>query len=274
MGLVSSDDGWRMPDWLWERVDPLLPARPTHPLGCHRPRVSDRAAMDAILLVLRTGMQWNALNATEICSSSSAHRRFQEWERSGVFHEIWRQGLLDYDETIGIDWVWLSCDGATGKAPLGGEATGPNPTDRAKKGRRRSLLCEAAGIPIGVAHDSANRHDSKLLAPTLDSVPNQRPEPSAEHPQGLCLDGGYAYPWVNDLAAGRGYPAHIRRRSDEIQPLALEQVADDLLARHPLPLGHRGDSPLVSPWQEPTSLSAAVAGPSTRLRPTRSYTTL
>jgi len=57
MGLVSSDDGWRLPDWLWERVEPLLPAPPTHPLGCHRPRVSDRAAMDAILLVLRTGMR-------------------------------------------------------------------------------------------------------------------------------------------------------------------------------------------------------------------------
>jgi transposase len=76
--------------------------------------------MDAILLVLRTGMQWNALNATGICTSSSAHRRFQEWEQAGVFHEIWRQGLLDYDEQVGIDWAWLSCDGATGKAPLGG----------------------------------------------------------------------------------------------------------------------------------------------------------
>jgi transposase len=68
MGLVSSDDGWRMPDWLWELVEPLLPSRPAHPLGCHRPRVSDRAAMDAILLVLRTGMQWNALNAPGVCT--------------------------------------------------------------------------------------------------------------------------------------------------------------------------------------------------------------
>src|SRR4029453_14878570 len=76
MGLVSSDDGWRMPDWLWGRVGPLLPPRPAHPLGCHRPRVPDRAAMDAILLVLRTGMQWNALNATGICSSSPRHGRF------------------------------------------------------------------------------------------------------------------------------------------------------------------------------------------------------
>jgi putative transposase len=57
MGLVSSDDGWRLPDWLWERIAPLLPPAPWHPLGCHRPRVPDRDAMDAILLVLRTGMQ-------------------------------------------------------------------------------------------------------------------------------------------------------------------------------------------------------------------------
>lgn len=39
--------------------------------------------MDAILLVLRTGMQWNALTATGVCNSSTAHRRFQEWERAG-----------------------------------------------------------------------------------------------------------------------------------------------------------------------------------------------
>jgi transposase len=73
MGLVNRDDGWWIPDWLWERIEPLLPPRPAHPLGCHNPRVPDRSAMDAILLVLRTGMQWNALNATGICHSSSAH---------------------------------------------------------------------------------------------------------------------------------------------------------------------------------------------------------
>jgi hypothetical protein len=45
-------------------MEPLLPERPAHPLGCHNPRVPDRVAMNAILLVLRTGMQWNALSAT------------------------------------------------------------------------------------------------------------------------------------------------------------------------------------------------------------------
>jgi putative transposase len=160
MGLVDRDDGWRMPDWLWERVEPLLPPRPEHPLGCHNPRVPDRDAMDAILLVLRTGIQWNALNVTGICHSSSAHRRFQDWERAGVFHEIWRQGLLDYDSEIGIDWSWLAADGAMTKAPLGGPKTGPNPTDRAKGGRsaRSSRM-----LP-------ESRSDSTTTAPTATTT--------------------------------------------------------------------------------------------------------
>jgi putative transposase len=134
-GLVSSDDGWRIPDWLWEQIGPLIPPPPVHPLGCCRRRVPDRQIMNAILVVLRTGMQWNALDATGIANSKTAHRRFQEWERAGVFAEIWRRGLLDYDERVGIDWSWLAADGAMSKAPSGGAKTGPNPTDRAKRGQ-------------------------------------------------------------------------------------------------------------------------------------------
>jgi len=149
MGLIDRDDGWRMPDWLWEKIAPLLPLPPPHPLGTHRRRIPDRQVMNAILLVLRTGMQWNALRATGICNSSSAHRRFQEWERAGVFHEIWRQGLLDYDEVVGIDWSWLAADGAMTKAPLGGSATGPNPTDRGKKGRNVRFSARRQGSRSG-----------------------------------------------------------------------------------------------------------------------------
>ena len=144
MGLVVADDGWRIPDRVWAQMEPLLPEPPSHPLGCHRPRVPDRDAMNAILLVLRTGMQWNALAATGICSCSSAYRRFREWAEAGVFEQLWRQGLLRYDELTGIDWDWLAADGAITKAPLGGAKTGPNPTDRAKKGRSARSLSTPA----------------------------------------------------------------------------------------------------------------------------------
>ena len=120
----TTADPWRIPDELWAKIAPLLPPGKPHPLGCHNPRVDDRRAMDAILFRLRTGCQWNALNATGICSSSSAHRRFQEWTEAGVFEKLWTLGLQEYDELKGLDWAWQSMDGAMTKAPLGGEKNG------------------------------------------------------------------------------------------------------------------------------------------------------
>src|ERR1700756_140508 len=138
------DAGWRLPDALWAEMEPLLPPRPKHPLGCHNPRVPDRAAMDAIFFVLRTGCQWNALNQPTLCTSSSAHRRFQEWTAAGVFEAFWCAGLLVYDELTGIDWSWLALDGAMGKAPLGGGKNRPQP-DRSRQARGQALA--AGGRP-------------------------------------------------------------------------------------------------------------------------------
>jgi transposase len=171
--------------------------------------------MDAIFFALRTGCQWNALNGTGICSSSSAHRRFQEWTNAGVFRKFWKRGLIAYDRLKGIDWRWLSMDGAMTKAPLGGEKTGPNPTDRAKSGTKRSLLTEAEGIPVGLAVDAANRNDFKMFEDTVISTPIRRPRPTDRSQQGLCLDKGYDYAEVRSLARHFGFTAHIRTRGEE-----------------------------------------------------------
>ena len=133
--VTAYADKWRMPDDLWERIEPLLPPRKPHLLGCHNPRVDDRRAMDAIFFVLRTGCQWNALNATGICSSSSAHRRFQEWQAAGVFEKLWALGLKKYDALKGIDWAWQSMDGAMTKAPLGGGKNRPQSHRPGQEGR-------------------------------------------------------------------------------------------------------------------------------------------
>jgi putative transposase len=210
------DDGWRLPDVLWARMEPLLPPRPKHPLGCHTPRVPDRAAMDAIFFVLRTGCQWNALRETTICSSSSAHRRFQEWVAAGVFAAFWREGLLAYDAVRGIDWEWLALDGAMGKAPLGGEKTGRNPTDRGKRGVKRSVLTDGRGVPLGATIDGANRNDHKLMRPTLEAIPVRRPRPTRRRPQHLCLDKGFDYDEPRALAEEFGFTLHLRTRGEEV----------------------------------------------------------
>ena len=160
------DDGWRLPDALWAKMEPLLPARPKHPLGCHNPRVPDRSAMDAIFFVLRTGCQWNALRETGICSSSSAHRRFQEWAAAGVFAAFWREGLLAYEALKGIDWTWLALDGAMGKAPLGG---GKNRRQSHRPRQARGEALAADRQPRGAARGGDRRRQP------------QRPHADARH---------------------------------------------------------------------------------------------
>ncbi len=108
---------FRIPDEMWERIEPLIPApAKAHRFGGGRRRVPDREVLDGIFFVLRTGSQWRALDATAICNGATAHRRFQEWQQAGFFEALWEQALRDYDAGVGIDWAWLSIDGSMGKA--------------------------------------------------------------------------------------------------------------------------------------------------------------
>jgi putative transposase len=117
--------GFRISDALWAVLSPLLPEHPnTHRFGGGRPRVPDRRCADAIFFVLRTGGQWKALEATNLCARSTAHDRFQEWVEAGVFLRFWQAGVEQFDELCGIDWDWLSLDGTMTKAPLGGKKNG------------------------------------------------------------------------------------------------------------------------------------------------------
>jgi transposase len=130
--------------------------------------VPDRDALDAILFVLRSGCQWAALNQTRICSKSSTYRRFREWAGAGVFEALWSALLADPQTTL--EWDWLALDSEIVKAPKGGQASGSNPTDRAKSATKRSLCTDASGVPLSVAIDGANRHDVKLLERTLEGL--------------------------------------------------------------------------------------------------------
>jgi putative transposase len=126
--------------------------------------------------------------------------------------------LFEYDELHGIQWTWQAMDGAMTKAPLGGEATGKNPTDRAKLGTKRSVLTDGAGVPLGIVASGANTPDMKLVEATLASLPVERPTPTAADPQNLCLDKGYDFPQVRELVTAYGYTAHIPRKKKRNEP--------------------------------------------------------
>jgi putative transposase len=75
-------------------------------------------------------------------------------------------------------------------------------------------------VPIGLAVDGANRHDMKLGRATIESMVVERPEPTDEQPQGMCLDKGYDYDEVRDMLHAFGFTAHIRTRGEEAKKIA------------------------------------------------------
>jgi len=163
--------------------------------------------MTAILYVLRTGCQWNALPQV-YGSGKTAHRYFQRWVRAGVFKRMWQASLNAYDELKGIVWKWQAADGTLTKAPLGGEKTGPNPTDRSKTGTKRSLLVDEHGVPLGIVLSGANAPDGQWLESTLLAVPIERPDAEAT-PQHLCWDKAYSGEPCATVAESAGYTLHV-----------------------------------------------------------------
>src|SRR5258708_40028940 len=82
---------WEVSDAWWEQVRPLIPPAPSHAKGGRR-RMEDRKAFEAIVYVLRTGIQWTAL-PRELGASSTVHERFQEWERAGLSKALWQTAV-------------------------------------------------------------------------------------------------------------------------------------------------------------------------------------
>jgi putative transposase len=76
-------------------------------------------------------------------------------------------------------------------------------------------VVEAAGGPLGATIAGANVHDTKLLAATLEAIVVERPPPTAERPQHLCLDKGDDNPTGHETVAASQYTPPIRRIGEE-----------------------------------------------------------
>jgi transposase len=191
-------------DAVWTAIEALLPdIVDEHPLGCHRPRVSDRLCFRGILIRLTTGSSWVDVEAIleHQVSDTTLRARRDEWITAGVFDALKTEALAAFDRIIGLDLSEVSVDGSLHKAPYGGEGTGPNPTDRGKSGWKWSVGAERHGVPIGWVIDGANRNDVRMLGPTIEAIAATGLLADIDT---LHLDRGYDYPVVRQRLARSG----------------------------------------------------------------------
>ena len=208
-----------IPSWLleplWDQFAALLPDRPvyhpSHPLGCHKPRIADRIIFEKLIQVLRFGCSYVSI-ADCACGATTIRDRRNEWIKAGIFADLKTIARESYDRIVGLALRDIAVDGCITKAPGGGDCAGPSPVDRRKQGMKRSLLVEGKGIPLGRVLAPANRHDSPLLAPTLDKLGDLGPLPDDIT---VHLDAGYDSQKTRDELAGRGLTGEIAHKGDK-----------------------------------------------------------
>jgi transposase len=137
--------------------------------------------------LLRFGCSYQAI-ADTTCSATTIRNRRDEWIRLGVFPRLKQIALESYDRIVGLVLDQIAVDGSITKAPGGGEVAGRSPVDRGKQGLKRSGMTDGYGIPLGRVLAGANRHDSPLLAPTLELLKDLGPLPDDIT---VHLDAGY-----------------------------------------------------------------------------------
>lgn len=108
----------------WERIAPLIPELPRRPVGRGRPWADNRGLLNGVLWMLRTGAQWQDLPA-RYGSKSTAHRRFQQWVRDGVFEQILAVLAGDLHERGALDLSECFIDGTFVSAKKGGQVWDP-----------------------------------------------------------------------------------------------------------------------------------------------------
>jgi putative transposase len=129
---------WEVPDELWKRMAPLILEMDSQK-ETGRPRANPRNVVDALNFRIRTGCQWNHIPRV-YGDDATIHRTFQHWVEIGLFPRLWALLVEECDEFGLVDWEWQAADGTMGKARLGGDEVGPNPTDRAKRGSKKRFF--------------------------------------------------------------------------------------------------------------------------------------
>ncbi|WP_186383041.1 IS5 family transposase [Amycolatopsis acidiphila] len=206
-----------VPDELWALVEPLLPSFSVRPQGGGRAPVDDRMVFTAVVYVLTSGCAWRYLPPSFGVTVPTAHRRFTEWTKAGLWPRLHRAVLDELGSKGEIDWSRAVLDGASVRAKKGGSMTGPNPVDRGKAGSKIHVLSDRAGLPLSVAVSAANTNDSYALKPLVMAIPavTSRRGPRRRKPGKLHADKAYDQAELRDWVRDRGIVVRIARKGIE-----------------------------------------------------------
>jgi transposase len=152
-------------DEQWAVLEPLIGAMPRRGYGRGRPWRSSRDVLNGILWILRTGAQWADL-PERYPPYQTCHRRYQRWVREGLFERILEELARDLKERGKLDLSECFIDGTFIVAKKGADAW---VRGMRGKGSKLMAMADRFGLPLAVCATSASPHESRLVAPTLDS---------------------------------------------------------------------------------------------------------
>ena len=116
----------------WEKIKPFLP-EPKHSKKGGRPPADNRACLEGILWVLRSGARWKDLPG-DFPSPSTCWGRLHDWEQAGLWLKIWRAFLGELDEKGQLDWSETFADGSFAPAKKGATASAKPNAARVRSG--------------------------------------------------------------------------------------------------------------------------------------------
>jgi transposase len=206
-----------MPEKFYELASPMLPAEKEIGEKGGRPSTGHRTVLKVIWFVLVTGCRWKDVPQEMGCCGETARTRLQAWERAGIWgklHQLFLS-MLNHAKQLHLETTII--DTAQVRAFGGGEATGPSPVDRRKKGTKFTLLVDRHGVPLVLRAVAANRSDHLEILPAVASFPvvGGKPGRPRQHPDELYADAGFDCEATRGVLRWLGIEPHIRYRNDE-----------------------------------------------------------
>ena len=204
----------RMPEEFYKELEPYLPPEKLIGPKGGRPPISHRIVVRVIWFVLASGYRWEDVPQEMGCSGRTAHRRLRAWQVMGIWEQLHMHLLRLLRKSGKFDPDVAIIDAFTVRAFGGGEATGPSPVDRRKKGSKHTLLVDRHGVPVEIRTAGANASDHTQIIPLVVNFPHVGGKPGRpkQLPDEVVADRGYDNDASRALLSWLGVRPKIARR--------------------------------------------------------------